>query len=152
MYGQEFTVDESIMDKEWTQPIGEAKIMREGSDVTIVTYSRMVGESLKAAETLAEQGISAEVINLRTIRPLDRATIVESVKKTNRLVSVEDGYPQHGVGSEICALAFEALFDELDAPVERVTAWDVPLPYARNLEAGALPQQNHIVDAVNGLF
>jgi pyruvate dehydrogenase E1 component beta subunit len=152
MYGIEFEVDESIMDKEWTQPIGEAKIMREGTDVTIVSYSKMVGESLKAADTLAEQGISAEVINLRTIRPLDRATIVNSVKKTNRLVSVEDGYPQHGVGAEICALAFESLFDELDAPVERVTAWDVPLPYARNLEAGALPQPNHIVDAVNGLF
>ena len=152
MYGQEFTVDDSIMDAQWTQPIGEAKIMREGTDVTIVSYSRMVGESMKAAEELAAQGISAEVINLRTIRPLDRATIVESVKKTHRLVSVEDGYPQHGVGAEICALAFESLFDELDAPVERVTAWDVPLPYARNLEAGALPQVNHIVDAVNGMF
>jgi pyruvate dehydrogenase E1 component beta subunit len=83
---------------------------------------------------------------------MDRATIVKSVKKTNRLISVEDGYPQHGVGAEICALAFEALFDDLDAPVERVTAWDVPLPYARNLEAGALPQVNHIVDSVNSLF
>lgn len=152
MYGHEFTVDKSIMDKNWTQPIGKAKIMREGTDVTIVSYSRMVGECLKAAETLAEQGISAEVINLRTIRPLDRKTIVNSVKKTHRLVSVEDGYPQHGVGAEICAMAFESLFDELDAPVERVTAWDVPLPYARNLEAGALPQPSHIVEAVNGLF
>ena len=152
MYGAEFTVDDSIMAQDWTQPIGEAKIMREGTDVTIVSYSRMVGESLKAAEELAGQGISCEVINLRTIRPLDRAAIVKSVKKTNRLVSVEDGYPQHGVGAEICALAFESLFDELDAPVERVTAWDVPLPYARNLEAGALPQVNHIVAAVNGLF
>jgi len=152
MYGAEFTVDDRIMDTEWTQPIGKAKIMREGTDVTIVSYSRMVGECLKAAEELATQGISAEVINLRTLRPLDRATIVESVKKTHRLVSVEDGYPQHGVGAEICALAFESLFDELDAPVERVTAWDVPLPYARNLEAGALPQVNHIVDAVNGMY
>ena len=152
MYGQEFTVDESIMSPDWTQPIGKAKIMREGTDVTIVSYSKMVGESLKAAEELAAQGISCEVINLRTIRPMDRATIVASVKKTNRLVSVEDGYPQHGVGAEICALAFEALFDDLDASVERVTAWDVPLPYARNLEAGALPQVNHIVDSVNSLF
>ena len=152
MYGQEFQVDESIMDKNWTQPIGKCKIMREGTDVTIVAYSKMVGLSLQEAEELKAKGISAEVINLRTIRPMDRATIVESVKKTNRLVSVEDGYPQHGVGAEICALAFEALFDHLDAPVVRVTAWDVPLPYARNLEAGALPQVPHIVKAVEGLF
>lgn len=152
MYGQEFEVDEKIMDKNWTQPIGKAKIMREGKDVTIVAYAKMVGLSLKAAEELQQKGISVEVINLRTIRPLDRLTIVESVKKTHRLVSVEDGYPQHGVGAEICALGFESLFDELDAPVVRVSAWDVPLPYARNLEAGALPQINHIVKAVEGLF
>ena len=101
MYGQEFEVDESIMDKNWTQPIGKAKIMRQGTDVTIVTYSKMVGLSLKAAEELAAKGISCEVINLRTIRPMDRATIVESVKKTHRLVSVEDGYPQHGVGADM---------------------------------------------------
>jgi pyruvate dehydrogenase E1 component beta subunit len=93
MYGQEFEVDEAIMDKNWVQPIGKCKIMRPGTDVTIVTYSKMVGLSLKAAEELQAKGISCEVINLRTIRPMDRATIVESVKKTNRLVSVEDGYP-----------------------------------------------------------
>lgn len=97
---------------------------------------------------MASKGINAEVINLRTIRPLDRQTIVNSVKKTHRLVSVEDGYPQHGVGAEICALAMESLFDELDAPVERVSAWDVPLPYARNLEAASLPQVENIVKAV----
>jgi len=87
------------------------------------------------------------VINLRSIKPLDRATIISSVKKTHRLVTVEDGYPQHGVGAEICAIAMESLFDELDAPVERVTAWDIPLPYARNLEAASLPQVEHIVRA-----
>lgn len=136
------------MDMDFVIPIGKAKIQRPGKDVTLVSFSRMVGMCMQAAEELEKKGISCEVINLRTIRPLDRATIVQSVKKTHRLVVVEDGYPQHGVGAEICALAMESLFDDLDAPVQRVSAWDIPLPYARNLEKAALPQVEHIIRAV----
>lgn len=145
LYGQTFEVP---TDEEFVIPIGRAKIEREGKDVTIVAYSIMVGKALKAAEKLAEQGIDAEVINLRTIRPLDRWTIIESVKKTNRIVSVEEGWPYAGIGSEIAALCMEHAFDYLDAPVMRVCAADVPLPYASNLEALALPQADEIVHAV----
>lgn len=144
MYGQSF---EAPTDEDFIIPIGRAKIEREGTDVTIVAYSIMVGKAMKAAEMLAEMGISAEVINLRTIRPLDRYTILESVKKTNRIVSVEESWPFAGIGSEIAALCMEHAFDYLDAPLERVCAADVPLPYAANLEALALPQAEHIVDA-----
>lgn len=145
LYGQSF---EAPTDENFVIPIGRAKIEREGSDVTIVAYSIMVGKALQAAEKLAEEGISAEVINLRTIRPLDRYTIIESVKKTNRIVSVEEGWPYAGIGSEIAALCMEHAFDYLDAPVARVCAADVPLPYASNLEALALPQVDEIVHTV----
>jgi pyruvate dehydrogenase E1 component beta subunit len=145
MYGQSF---EAPVNDNFVIPIGRAKIEREGNDVTIVAYSIMVGKALKAAEQLAEEGISAEVINLRTIRPLDRYTIIESVKKTNRIVSVEESWPFAGIGSEIAALCMEHAFDYLDAPVTRVCAADVPLPYAANLEALALPQAEHIIEAV----
>ena len=145
LYGQSF---EAPTDENFVIPIGRAKIEREGTDVTIVAYSIMVGKALQAAEKLAEEGISAEVINLRTIRPLDRYTIVESIKKTNRLVSVEEGWPYAGMGSEMAALAMEHAFDYLDAPVARVCAADVPLPYASNLEALALPQVDEIVHTV----
>jgi len=102
---------------------------------------------------LAEEGVSCEVINLRSIRPLDRRTIIESVKKTNRLVCVEDGYPQHGVGAEICAFMMESSgFDYLDAPVQRVSSWDIPMPYAENLEKATLPQVDTIVRAVNNVL
>ncbi|HRQ62098.1 MAG TPA: pyruvate dehydrogenase complex E1 component subunit beta, partial [Alphaproteobacteria bacterium] len=144
MYGQTFGAPTS---DEFVIPIGRAKIERTGTDVTIVAYSIMVGKSLAAAEKLAEMGISAEVINLRTIRPLDRWTILESVKKTNRLVSVEEGWPYAGIGSEIAALCMEHAFDYLDAPVARVYGADVPMPYAVNLEALALPQIDEIVHA-----
>ena len=144
MYGQSFEVP---TDEEFVIPIGRAKIELEGKDVTIVAYSIMVGKALQAAEKLAEQGIDAEVINLRTIRPLDRYTIIESIKKTNRIVSVEESWPFAGIGSEIAALCMEHAFDYLDAPLERVCAADVPLPYAANLEALALPQAFHIVEA-----
>jgi pyruvate dehydrogenase E1 component beta subunit len=107
----------------------------------------MVGKSLEAAKKLAEMGINAEVINLRTIRPLDRWTILQSVKKTNRIVSVEEGWPYAGIGSEIAALCMEHAFDDLDAPVVRVCGADVPMPYAVNLEALALPQVDEIVHA-----
>ena len=147
MYGKSFQVTDEMMDPEYLVSLDKAKVMREGTDVTITAFSRMVGLALEAAEELEKQGISAEVINLRTIKPLDRATIIQSVRKTHRLVSVEDGYPQHGVGAEIMAMAFESLFDELDAPVERVSAWDIPLPYARHLEYASLPQRDNIIQA-----
>ena len=145
MYGQSFEVP---VDEDYVIPIGRAKIEREGKDVTIVAYSIMVGKALKAAEALAAEGIDAEVINLRTIRPLDRWTIIESVKKTNRIVAVEEDWPFAGVNAEIAALVMEHAFDYLDAPVVRVNAADVPLPYAANLEALALPQPEHIIAAV----
>ncbi|HHK74687.1 MAG TPA: pyruvate dehydrogenase complex E1 component subunit beta [Rhizobiales bacterium] len=145
LYGQSFDVPSS---DEFVIPLGRAKIERAGADVTIVAYSIMVGKALEAAEELAAQGIEAEVVNLRTIRPLDRHTILESVKKTNRVVSVEEGWPFAGIGSEIAALCGEHAFDYLDAPVTRVCAADVPLPYAANIEALALPQTAHIVEAV----
>jgi len=133
-------------------PIGKAKVEREGTDVTIIAFSIMVDLALKAADTLAEQGISAEVINLRTIRPLDIDTIVESVKKTSRVVSVEEGWPFAGIGSEIIATVVEHCFDWLDAPPVRVAGVDVPMPYAANLEKLALPQPGWVVDAVKKLF
>ena len=146
MYGQSFEVP---VDEDYVIPIGRAKIERAGSDVTITAFSIMVGKALEAAKILEEQfGINAEVINLRTIRPLDRYTILESVKKTNRIVSCEEGWPFAGIGSEIAALVNEHAFDYLDAPVARVHARDVPLPYAANLEKLALPQAQDIVDAV----
>jgi pyruvate dehydrogenase E1 component beta subunit len=145
MYGQIF---ETPTDDEFVIPLGRAKIEREGTDVTIVSFSIMVGKCLEAAKKLAEEGINAEVINLRTIRPIDRWTIIESVKKTNRIVSVEEGWPYAGIGSEICALVNEHAFDYLDAPVARVCAADVPTPYAFNLEQLAVPQVDEIVHAV----
>jgi pyruvate dehydrogenase E1 component beta subunit len=144
MYGQSFEVPE---DEDFVIPIGRAKIEREGTDVTIVAYSIMVGKALAAAEKLAAEGIEAEIVNLRTIRPLDRWTILESVKKTNRIVSVEEGWPFAGIGAEIAALVGEHAFDYLDAPLKRVCAADVPLPYAANLETLALPQVDEIVHA-----
>ncbi|MBI1214619.1 MAG: pyruvate dehydrogenase complex E1 component subunit beta [Alphaproteobacteria bacterium] len=144
MYGQSFEVP---TDPDFILPIGRAKIERAGTDVTITAFSRMVGVALQAAEELAAQGISAEVINLRTLRPLDTETIVESVKKTNRLVSVEEGWHVAGIGSEMAAIMMEQCFDYLDAPVTRVYGADVPMPYAANLEKLALPQVEHIVDA-----
>jgi pyruvate dehydrogenase E1 component beta subunit len=144
MYGQSFDVP---VDDDFVLPIGRAKIEREGTDVTIVAYSIMVGKALKAAEALAEQGISAEVVNLRTIRPLDVQTIAESVMKTNRLVSVEECWPVCGIGSEMAAIAMEECFDYLDAPLKRVTQKNVPLPYAANLEKLALPQVDDIIAA-----
>lgn len=145
MYGQIF---ETPVDDEFVIPIGRSKIERAGKDVTIVAFSIMVGKALEAAKILEAEGIDAEVINLRTIRPLDRWTIIESVKKTNRVVSCEEGWPFAGIGSEIAALVNEHAFDYLDAPVARVHAADVPTPYAFNLEKLATPQPEDIVKAV----
>jgi pyruvate dehydrogenase E1 component beta subunit len=144
LYGHSFDVPD---DPEYLVPIGKARIARRGKDVTICAFSFMVGHALKAAETLAGEGIDAEVIDLRTLRPLDTATIVGSVKKTNRLVSVEEGWPFAGIGSELAALVMEQAFDWLDAPVARVTGADVPMPYAANLEKLAVPQPENIVAA-----
>ena len=144
LYGQSFDVPD---DDDWIVPIGKANILRSGSDVTIVAFSIMVGRALEAADRLAEQGISAEVIDLLSIRPLDSATIVESVKKTSRLVTCEEGFPFAGIGAEIAMQVMEQAFDWLDAPITRVTGKDVPMPYAANLEALALPQIDDIVAA-----
>jgi len=149
MYGVEFDVPASELDPNFILPIGKAHIERAGNDVTITAHAKMVGHSLKAAEILkAEHGIDAEVINLRTLRPLDRPTIIASVKKTNRIVNVEEGWPQHGIGSEIAALLMESeAFDYLDAPMERVCGADIPMPYSIALERLAVPQVEDIVRA-----
>ena len=148
MYGQSF---ECPANDDFVVPIGRARIEREGTDITITAFSIMVGKALAAAEKLAEVGISAEVINLRSIRPLDSWTILESVKKTNRVLSVEEGWLYSGIGSEIAAIVNEHAFDYLDAPVGRVGAKDVPLPYAANLEKLALPQIEDIVNKAREL-
>jgi pyruvate dehydrogenase E1 component beta subunit len=144
LYGQSFDVPE---DPDFVLPIGRAKIERPGKDVTITAFSIMVGKALAAAEELAKQGIDAEVINLRSLRPFDTETVVNSVKKTNRLVSVEEGWAFAGIGAELAAQMMEQAFDWLDAPVKRVHGLDVPLPYAANLEKLALPQPENIVEA-----
>ena len=149
LYGQHFDCPE---DPDFILPIGHAKIERAGSDVTIVAYSIMVGVALQAAEVLAGQGVQAEVINLRTLRPLDIGTVVESVKRTNRLVTVEEGWPYAGIGSEVAMQVIEQAFDWLDAPPVRVHGADVPLPYAANLEKLALPQADWVVNAVKKII
>jgi len=148
MYGQSFEVPAL---EDWIVPIGKAKVLRAGAHVTITAFSRMVGVALEAAKALAAEGIEAEVIDLRSIRPLDVETIVRSVQKTNRCVSVEEGWPQFGVGSEIAMAIMESAFDWLDAPVARVAGKDVPMPYAANLERLALPQAPDIVAAAKAV-
>jgi pyruvate dehydrogenase E1 component beta subunit len=144
VYGQTHDVPDS---PDWIVPIGKARVVRPGESVTIIAFSRMVQVALEAAEMLAEDGISAEVIDLRTIRPLDIETVVNSIKKTNRVVAVEEGWPFAGIGSEVAALTMEHAFDWLDAPVKRVHGVDVPLPYAANLEKLAVPHAPDIVAA-----
>jgi pyruvate dehydrogenase E1 component beta subunit len=144
LYGQSFEVPKL---DDFVLPIGKAKVLRAGGHVTIIAFSLMVERALQAAEKLAEEGIEAEVIDLRTIRPLDVETIVGSVKKTNRLVTVEEGWPRFGLGAEMAAITMEHAFDYLDAPVTRVTGEDVPMPYAANLEQLALPQVADVVKA-----
>jgi pyruvate dehydrogenase E1 component beta subunit len=144
MYGQSFDCPNDL---DFILPIGKANIEKEGSDVTIIAFSIMVGKSIEAADILKEKGINAEVINLRTLRPLDIETILTSVKKTNRVVTCEEGFPFAGIGAEISAVISENVFDWLDAPVTRVTGKDVPMPYAANLEKLALPQVDDIINA-----
>ncbi|MCJ8156192.1 pyruvate dehydrogenase complex E1 component subunit beta [Sphingomonas sp. LaA6.9] len=145
LYGRSFEVPKL---DDYVLPIGKARIMREGGDVTLVSYSIGVGIALDAAEKLAAEGIEAEVIDLRTLRPLDTATVLKSLKKTNRMVVVEEGWPTCSISSEIVAVAMEQGFDDLDAPVLRVTNEDVPLPYAANLEKLALIDADRVVAAV----
>jgi pyruvate dehydrogenase E1 component beta subunit len=149
VYGESFAVPE---DPEFLVPIGQARIARAGTDVTIVAFSRMVKLALEAGEELAKAGISAEIIDLRSLRPFDAATLVASVKKTNRVVSVEEGWPFAGIGAEIAATVMEQCFDWLDAPLVRVSGKDVPLPYAANLEQLAVPQVADIVAAARAVL
>ncbi|MGB8840211.1 MAG: pyruvate dehydrogenase complex E1 component subunit beta [Aliidongia sp.] len=144
VYGQTHDVPDH---PDWVVPIGKARIVRPGDGVTIIAFSRMVQFAVEAAEALAGEGISAEVIDLRTIRPLDIETVVNSIKKTNRVVAVEEGWPFAGIGAEIAALTMEHAFDWLDAPLKRVHGADVPLPYAANLERLAVPHTADIVAA-----
>ena len=143
MYGQSFDCPIST---EFTLPIGKAKVEKNGSDVTIVAFSIMVGKALEAANELEKNGINVEVINLRTLRPLDLETIINSVKKTNRLITCEEGFGYSGIGAEISSLIQENVFDWLDAPILRVHGKDVPMPYAENLEKLALPQTSDIIN------
>ncbi|MGK7866860.1 pyruvate dehydrogenase complex E1 component subunit beta [Falsiroseomonas sp. E2-1-a20] len=144
LYGQTF---DCPTDEDFILPIGKAKVEREGTDVTLVAFSIMVGMAMQAAEALEAQGISAEVINLRTLRPLDIETVVKSVKKTNRLVTLEEGWPYAGIGAEVAMQILENCFDDLDAPPVRVHGLDIPMPYAANLEKLALPRLEQVIEA-----
>jgi len=149
LYGTEFPMSDEAQSKDWVIPFGKAKIEKEGTDVTIIAFSKMVGLALEAADVLSAKGVSCEVINLLSIRPLDRDAIVNSAKKTGRVVSIETGWPQCGIGSEIAAILMETdAFNYLDAPFERVTGADIPMPYATELENASLPQIDDVVAAV----
>jgi pyruvate dehydrogenase E1 component beta subunit len=148
LYGQSFQVPKHA---DFVLPIGKARIAREGSDITLVSYSRGLAYTLDAAEQLAMQGIEAEVIDLRTLRPLDIETVVTSVKKTNRIVTVEEGWPICSIGSEICATVAAKAFDYLDAPPTKITGADVPMPYAANLEKLALPSVDQVIAAAKAV-
>jgi len=137
-----------VPDGDYVVPIGKSIVQRPGKDVTIVTYSKMLEISLKAAEQLAAEGIDAEIVDLRTLRPLDMEPVIESVKKTNRAVVVEEGWKSFGVGSEVASRIYEEAFDHLDAPVKRVAQLEVPLPYNRNLEQLAIPNAEWVIKAV----
>jgi pyruvate dehydrogenase E1 component beta subunit len=144
LYGQHFDVPDV---DDYVLPIGKAKVVRPGKDVTLVSYSIGVGVALEAARKLLSEGIDAEVIDLRTLRPLDKQTVLKSLAKTNRMVVVEEGWPVCSISSEIIAIAMTEGFDDLDAPVLRVTDADVPLPYAANLEKLALIKDDDVVEA-----
>jgi pyruvate dehydrogenase E1 component beta subunit len=153
MYNEKFPVSDTVLSPDFLIEIGKAHIERPGKHITIVSFSKPVGTCLKAAEELAKSGIEAEVINLRSLRPLDRDTIIDSVKRTGHLLTVEQGWPTCGVGAEIVAMISEEdSFDYLDAPPLRMTGADIPMPYAPTLEAAALPQVNNVVEAVNRIL
>jgi pyruvate dehydrogenase E1 component beta subunit len=149
LYGRPFELPEQLKDPETgTLPLGKAEIIREGQDVTVAAFSITVATALEAAEILSHEGIDVEVINLRTLRPLDTETIIRSVIKTNRLVTIEEGWPFAGIGAEISAMICEEAFDYLDAQPLRICAEDVPLPYAANLEKLALPSRDKLIRAI----
>lgn len=149
LYGEEFEIKPEVLDKDFLVPIGKAKIMKEGTDVTIPSWGKALHKVMQAAKILEKEGINAEVINLRSLRPLDRETIVKSVKKTKKCVTVEEGWPQCGIGAEICGIIMEtSAFDYLDAPVMRITGAEAPIPNAFNLEPLLLPQVEDIVKIV----
>ncbi len=148
LYGQNFDVPDI---EDWVVPIGKAKVVREGKDVTIVSFSRGMAYAFEAAEILTGDGIDAEIIDLRTLRPLDIPTLINSVKKTNRIVTVEEAWPVCSVGSEICSTIAREAFDYLDAPPTKVSGADIPMPYAANLEKLALPSADQVVKAVKSV-
>lgn len=153
MYGIPFEMSEEALRDDFVVPIGKAKIEKEGSDVTLVSFSKCVGLCLEAAKDLSSLGVEAEVINLRTIRPMDAETIINSVKKTGHLITVEGGWPQFGVGAEICAKISESeAFNYLDAPAVRVTGADIPMPYAKSMEEAANPQKSNIVETAKRIM
>lgn len=147
-----YQVRGEVPEEEYTTPIGVSKVQRPGNDVTLVTYSKMLDVSLKAAEQLSKDGIDVEIIDLRTLRPLDMDPVIESFKKTNRAVIVEEGWRSYGVGSEIASRIYEDAFDYIDAPIKRVAQKEVPLPYNRTLEQMALPQIEDVIKAVKEVY
>ena len=149
LYGTSFPMSDEAQSKDFVIPFGKAKVEVEGTDVTIISFSKMVGLAIEAAEVMKTKGVSVEVINLLSIRPLDRNAIINSAKKTGRVLSIETGWPQCGIGSEIAAILMESdAFNYLDAPFERVTGADVPMPYSTALETAALPQLEDVVAAI----
>ncbi|XP_004417750.1 PREDICTED: pyruvate dehydrogenase E1 component subunit beta, mitochondrial-like, partial [Odobenus rosmarus divergens] len=149
MYGVPFEFPSEAQSKDFLIPIGKAKIERQGTHITVVAHSRPVGHCLEAATVLSKEGIECEVINMRSIRPMDIETIEASVMKTNHLITVEGGWPQFGVGAEVCARIMEGpAFNFLDAPAVRVTGADVPMPYAKILEDNSIPQVKDIIFAI----
>jgi pyruvate dehydrogenase E1 component beta subunit len=143
-----YQVRGEVPDGEYTIPLGKSKIQREGHDVTIITYSKMLDVSIKASEQLAKEGIEVEIVDLRSLRPLDMEPVIESFKKTNRAVVVEEGWRSYGVGSEVAASIYEDAFDYIDAPIQRIAQKEVPLPYNRTLEQMAIPQVDDVIKAV----
>jgi pyruvate dehydrogenase E1 component beta subunit len=141
-----------VPEGDYTEPIGVSKVQREGHDVTLVTYSKMLQVSLKAADELAKEGIEVEIVDLRSLRPLDMDPVIESFKKTNRAVVVEEGWASYGVASEVSARIYETAFDYVDAPIKRVSQKEVPLAYNRQLEQHALPQVEDVVRSVKGVL
>jgi pyruvate dehydrogenase E1 component beta subunit len=147
-----YQVRGEVPEEEYLEPIGVSKVQREGDDVTIVTYSKMLQYSLDAAEELAKDGIEAEVVDLRTLRPLNMRPVIESFKRTNRAVIAEEGWRSYGVGAEVAARLYEEAFDYIDAPIRRIAQKEVPLPYNQTLEQIALPQREDIIEAVKGIM
>jgi pyruvate dehydrogenase E1 component beta subunit len=149
MYGVSMPLSDEAQDKDFVIPIGKAKTMVEGTDVSVITFGKNVGLALEAAEVMATKGVSVEVINLRSLRPLDIDAITATAKKTGRVVTLESGWPQNGIGAEIAAILMETdAFNYLDAPMERVTGADIPMPYAHELEHAALPQVSDVIAAI----